>query len=121
MQKKILTAAAFLIICETCAADAYRDSTTPDKSGFMWGLLYLQAKKSCESLPQDLESDYAKSVKLLSDASPEFGPTYQAGLKPSLKKGPKFTAEELEADCNNYIVGMRNQVKLARYWFMGSW
>lgn len=97
------------------------DAYTVDKSGYMWGSLYKNTKATCGTLPDDLEADYAKAIRLLSQASPEFFSTYQDGLKPLAKKPPQRSAQELEADCNEGQTSMRVQVKLARFWFMGDW
>lgn len=122
MREKFLTAAILLTLSGTSVeADTFTDLNTPDKSGFMWGNLYERTKAACGTLPQDLEDDYAKSIRLLSEASPEFAATYQEGLRPSLKKRPARSAQELEEDCNTNQSAMRVQVKIARFWFMGSW
>jgi len=122
VREKFLTAAILLTLFSTSVeADTLTELNAPDKSGYMWGKLYQQTKSACGTLPRDLEDDYAKSIRLLSEASPEFAPTYQEGLKPSLKKQPARSAQELEDDCNTGQSGMRGQVKLARFWFMGSW
>lgn len=122
VRAKFLTAAILLTLSGTSVeADTLTELNTPDKSGYMWGRLYSLTKEACGTLPQDLEGDYGKSIRLLSEASPEFAPTYQQGLKPSLKKQPARSAQELEEDCNTGQSGMRVQVKLARFWFMGSW
>lgn len=122
MRKNVFTSAILLSLFGLpAAADTVTELNTPDHSGFMWGLLYKQAKAACASLPQDLEDDYAKSIRLLSEANPEFAATYRDGLKPSLKKTPQKSAQETEADCNEGQHGMRTQVKLARFWFMGVW
>lgn len=121
-QKLICLAAMSLIFSSTyVAADTYSELNTPDQSGFMWGQVYQHTKAACGTLPQDLEDDYAKAIRLLSEASPAFGPTFQDGLKPSLKKDPPKSAEELEDVCAKGQTGLRNQVKLARYWFTDKW
>ncbi len=116
-----MAAMALIFICAPVAADTYSDLNTPDKSGFMWGQVYQRTKTACGTLPQDLEDDYAKAIRLLSESSVEFGPTYQDGLKPSVKKGPPESAEEMEDMCIKGQSGLRNQVKLARYWFTAKW
>jgi hypothetical protein len=122
VREKLLTTAILLTLFGTSVeADTVTELNTPDKSGYMWGKLYKLTKAACGALPQDLEDEYAKSIRLLSEANPEFAPTYQEGLKPSLKKQPPRSAQELEDDCNTGQSGMRAQVKLARFWFMGSW
>lgn len=118
MPINVLTAALLLASSGFAIAD---DAYTVDKSGYMWGTLYKNTKAACGALPDDLEADYAKSIRLLSKASPDFFSTYQNGLKPSLKKAPQRSAQALEADCNEGQMGMRVQVRLARFWFMGDW
>lgn len=121
-QKHICMAAISLVFSCTCvAADTYSELSMPDKSGFMWGQVYQHTKAACGTLPQDLEDDYAKAIRFLSEASPEFGPTFKDGLKPSLKKEPPKSAEEMEDVCVKGQTGLRNQVKLARYWFTEKW
>lgn len=122
MHKQLLMAAMSLTFyCTSAAAHSYSDLNTPDKSGFMWGQVYQHTKAACGTLPEDLEDDYAKAIRLLSEASPEFGPTYQDGLKPSAKKDPLRSVEELEDLCVKGQIGLRTQVKLARYWFSAKW
>lgn len=122
MHTRIAIAVTTLIFfCTPVSADTYSDLNTPDKSGYMWGQVYQHTKAACGTLPQDLEDDYAKAIRLLTESSPEFGPTYQDGLKPSVKKDPPKSAEELEDLCAKGQSGLRNQVKLARYWFTAKW
>lgn len=65
-QKHICMAVMWLIFSSTCvAADTYSQLNTPDQSGFMWGQVYQHTKDACGTLPQDLEDDYAKAIRLL--------------------------------------------------------
>ncbi|MDY7532446.1 hypothetical protein RGV33_12285 [Pseudomonas sp. Bout1] len=121
LEKSLTTAIVLGVFSLSATADSFTELNTPDKSGYMWGQLYKNTKAACGTLPQDLEDDYAKSIQLLSEASPEFESTYQDGLKPAIKKPPSRSAEERESDCNTGRSAMRTQVKLARFWFMGSW
>ena len=98
----------------------------PDKTGFMWGLIYGMAKVECGTLPDDLEADYSKSIRLLSEASSTFAPTYQEGLisgqrKPDPKVRPPVSAETLEARCNQDQHNLRMAVMVARGWFRDVW
>ena len=112
----------FLLLLHICRSRYLHRTQCPrTNQATCGGQLYKLTKAVCGTLPQDLEDDYAKSIRLLSEANPEFAPTYQEGLKPSLKKQPARAAQELEDDCNTGQSGMRVQVKLARFWFMGSW
>lgn len=110
-----------LLLALPTFAIAVEDMSAPDKSGFMWGQMYQSAKHACGTLPEDLEVDFAKAIRLLSEANPEFADTYQEGLKPSKKKPLTVSAEKQEEECNFWQVGMRRHVKLARYWFPGGW
>ncbi|EJL01220.1 MULTISPECIES: hypothetical protein [Pseudomonas] len=120
-KQSLIAAMSFSFYFAPATANTYSDLNTPDQSGYMWGKVYQQTKAACGALPQDLEDDYAKAIRLLSQASPEFAPTYQDGLRPSLKKDSPRSVEELEDLCIKGQVGLRTQVKLARYWFSAKW
>jgi hypothetical protein len=89
--------------------------------GFMYAMRYQQAKLACSSLPDDLEADYAKAMRLTAENSSEFEKTYTKGLAANPRWRKPATAEEQEAECNQAQVALRVTVRLARQWFPGGW
>lgn len=113
--------AALLIAPPLAAAPstyAYDEAPT---DGYMYAIRYQQAKLACGSLPDDLETDYAKAMQLTREASPEFEKTYAKGLAVKPRWSKPETVEEQEAQCDEGQVALRVTVRLARQWFPGGW
>lgn len=89
--------------------------------GYMDAVRYQQAKLACESLPDDLEADYAKAMRLTKEASPEFEKTYAKGLAANLGWRKPATPEEQQLECDQRQHALRLTVRFARHWFPGGW
>ena len=89
--------------------------------GYMYAVRYQQAKLACESLPDDLEADYAKAMRLTKEASPEFERTYAKGLTANLRWRKPATPEDPQLECDQRQHALRVTVSLARQWFPGGW
>jgi len=89
--------------------------------GYMYAVRYQQAKLACESLPDDLEADYAKAMRLTKEASPEFERTYAKGLTANLRWRKPETPEEQKLECHQRQHTLRGTVSLARQRLPGRW
>jgi hypothetical protein len=68
--------------------------------GYMYAVRYQQAKLACESLPDDLEADYAKAMRLTKEANPEFERTFVKGLAADLRWRKPATPEDRKRTAN---------------------
>ena len=89
--------------------------------GFMYAVRYQQAKLNCGSLPDDLEADYAKAMRLTEEARAEFKETYAKGLAAKLRWRKPASAEVQTLECEQSQHTLRVTVSLARQWFPGGW
>lgn len=89
--------------------------------GYMYAVRYQQAKLACESLPDDLEAEYAKAMRLTKEASPEFERTYAKGLAANIRWREPATPEDQQQECEQSQHALRVTVNLARQWFPGGW
>ncbi|KRP41802.1 hypothetical protein TU73_24920 [Pseudomonas libanensis] len=89
--------------------------------GYMYAVRYQQAKLACESLPEDLEADYAKAMRLTKEASHEFAKTYAKGLAANLRWRKAAKPEDQVLECDQSQHALRVTVNLARQWFPGGW
>ena len=121
MHGSLLLAALVMSPFLATAAPSYYAYDEAPTDGFMHAMRYQQAKLACGSLPDDLETDYAKAMRLTAEASSEFEKTYTKGLAANPRWRKPATAEEQEAECNQGQVALRVTVRLARQWFPGGW
>ncbi|MBY8944671.1 hypothetical protein J1G35_02265 [Pseudomonas sp. SH10-3B] len=89
--------------------------------GFMYAVRYQQAKLACGSLPEDLEADYAKAMRLTGEASPAFKASYAQRLATQPKWSKPASPEEQALACEQSQHTLRITVQLARQWFPGGW
>ena len=114
--------AALLIAGPAAAAELSRynyDEAPTD--GFMYAVRYQQAKLNCGTLPDDLEMDYAKAMRLTEAASAAFKETYAKGLAANLHWRKPASAEAQTQECDQSQHTLRVTVSLARQWFPGGW
>ncbi|MBJ2234750.1 hypothetical protein JFT61_07955 [Pseudomonas fluorescens] len=93
----------------------------PPTDGFMYAVRYQQAKLACGSLPDDLEADYAKAMRLTGEASPAFKASYAQRLATLPKWSKPASPEEQALACEQSQHTLRVTVQLARQWFPGGW
>ncbi len=89
--------------------------------GFMYAVRYQQAKLACGSLPEDLEADYARAMRLTGEASPAFKASYAQRLATQPKWSKPASPEEQALACEQSQHTLRVTVQLARQWFPGGW
>ena len=89
--------------------------------GFMYAVRYQQAKQACGALPEDLEADYAKAMRLSGEANPAFEATYTKRLAAQPKWRKPTSPEEQALECEQSQHTLRVTVQLARQWFPGGW
>lgn len=121
MHGRPLLIALFLTGTAMAAEPSLYSYDAPPTDGFMYAVRYQQAKLACGSLPDDLEADYAKAMRLTGEASPAFKASYAQRLATLPKWSKPASPEEQALACEQSQHTLRVTVQLARQWFPGGW